>query len=490
MKRHSIMIRIVCMVAFIFAACSKGTLSQVLTSNESVSRYLSSAASGTSIDDPLALAVKIDLQNMSANDSGWKKLLAAINTAGKYVALDLSACTMPGTEFKPDSSFADGKEFIVSLILPDTAVKIADESRASNPTFNYFVNLSSIPNGKSLTAIGECAFSTIKLTNLTIPDGVTTIGNAAFYGCELTSVIFPNSITDIERYAFQDNELTSVIFPDSLTTIGQTSFSNNYMLSNISIPNSITSIGDSAFFNCLSLNNVTIPDSVKSIGQNAFAIDYGGDWRTCLTSITIGANVDLSSRRSFGDGFDAFYYSVGRQAGTYTRRDFDSRTWSRSEQINYIGRAAVPDTASSVPSDYLNRESLSIYNWSYYTPLSIIEKFEKEYGVRVVVDEYVSNEEMYTKLATGGTGYDLVFPSQDYVSIMIRQDMLEQIDASLVPNLKNIDPAVIQKIDCDPNMQYSVPFNWGIVGIIINTARVPTYEKNWSIFARSDLRNC
>ena len=60
-----------------------------------------------------------------------------------------------------------------------------------------------------------------------------------------------------------------------------------------------------------------------------------------------------------------------------------------------------------------NSNRLNVYNWSYYTPPSVIEKFEKEYGVRVVVDEYASNEEMYTKLKTGGTGYDLVFPSQD-----------------------------------------------------------------------------
>jgi len=156
----------------------------------------------------------------------------------------------------------------------------------------------------------------------------------------------------------------------------------------------------------------------------------------------------------------------------------------KKDDILPIALAALMMSAVSCS----NTERLNIYNWSYYTPPSVIEKFEKEFGVRVVVDEYASNEEMYTKLRTGGTGYDIVFPSQDYVSIMIRQDMFEPIDKSLIPNLRNIDPAVLQKTDYDPNMNYSVPYYWGAAGIIVNTARVPNYEKSWDIFGRTDLR--
>ena len=131
---------------------------------------------------------------------------------------------------------------------------------------------------------------------------------------------------------------------------------------------------------------------------------------------------------------------------------------------------------------------LNLYNWSYYTPPSVIEKFEKEYNVRVIIDEFASNEEMYTKLKTGGSGYDIVFPSQDYVSIMINQGMLEKIDKSLVPNLKNIDPMVLKKATYDPTMEYSVPYYWGAAGVIVNTGKVPNYEESWSIFGRSDLK--
>lgn len=144
---------------------------------------------------------------------------------------------------------------------------------------------------------------------------------------------------------------------------------------------------------------------------------------------------------------------------------------------------------------------LNVYNWSYYTPESVIEKFEKEYNVRVIIDEFASNEEMYAKiLVTSKEGllgwffrlfsrrYDIVFPSQDYVSIMIEQGMFEKIDRSLIPNLRNIDPAVLEKTDYDSNMEYSVPYYWGAAGVIVNTAKVPNYERSWSIFGRSDLR--
>jgi len=134
------------------------------------------------------------------------------------------------------------------------------------------------------------------------------------------------------------------------------------------------------------------------------------------------------------------------------------------------------------------KEKLYIYNWCYYTPAAVVKQFEKEFGVRVYIDEYSSNEEMYAKLKSGGGNYDLIFPSQDYVEIMILQGMLHKLDHSLLPNLANIDPEVLARTTYDHDMSYSVPYYWGASGIIINTAKVPDYQLDWSIFAREDLR--
>jgi len=135
------------------------------------------------------------------------------------------------------------------------------------------------------------------------------------------------------------------------------------------------------------------------------------------------------------------------------------------------------------------KQQLFIYNWTYYTPDTVIEKFEKEYNVKVVYDEFASNEDMFAKLKAGGSGYDIVFPSGDYVSIMIAQNMLEKIDKSKLSNLGNIDPEVLRKATYDPNMEYSVPYYYGAAGVIVNTAKVPVFDQSWSIFGRTDLRN-
>ncbi|MDR2897625.1 MAG: extracellular solute-binding protein [Spirochaetaceae bacterium] len=133
-------------------------------------------------------------------------------------------------------------------------------------------------------------------------------------------------------------------------------------------------------------------------------------------------------------------------------------------------------------------KTLYFYNWTYYTPESVIEKFEQEFGVEVVLDYYSTNEDMYAKLKAGGGGYDIVVPSQDYVAIMIEEDMLQPIDHSKFPNAQNVSSLVLEKATYDPSMEYSVPYYMGAAGIAVNKSRVSGYEESWDIFARTDLK--
>lgn len=135
-----------------------------------------------------------------------------------------------------------------------------------------------------------------------------------------------------------------------------------------------------------------------------------------------------------------------------------------------------------------SKEKLYLYNWTYYIPEDVIKDFTKETGIRVVVDSYSSNEEMYNKLVAGGQGYDLVVPSGDYVSIMISGGMLENIDMSRLPNFSNLDPEAIRRIDFDPGNRYSVPFMMGAAGVSVNTTKVTNYEHSWDIFAKPELK--
>ena len=134
------------------------------------------------------------------------------------------------------------------------------------------------------------------------------------------------------------------------------------------------------------------------------------------------------------------------------------------------------------------RPTLRIYGWTYYVPESVIQQFAREFDVRVIKDYYASNEEMLARLMAGGVNYDIAFPSGDFVPILMRLNMLEPIDHSLMSNLGNIDPFILEKTRHDPRMEFSIPFFYGAGGILVNTAMVPDFERSWSIFAREDLR--
>ncbi len=134
------------------------------------------------------------------------------------------------------------------------------------------------------------------------------------------------------------------------------------------------------------------------------------------------------------------------------------------------------------------KEKLYIYNWTYYIPDEIIKDFSEKYNVEVVYDEFASNEEMFAKLKAGGSGYDITFPSADYVSIMIKEGMIEKIDKSKVPNFKNIDPEFLAGIEYDKNCEYSVPYYKGASGIAVNKKFVKDYNKDMSIYLKPELK--
>ncbi len=127
---------------------------------------------------------------------------------------------------------------------------------------------------------------------------------------------------------------------------------------------------------------------------------------------------------------------------------------------------------------------LYLYNWTYYTPDEVLRDFEKEFNCSIKVDSYASNEEMYSKLRAGAKGYDIVVPSQDYVSIMIKQGMLQPLDQSKMTNKGNINPLVLEKAAYDPDMKYAMPYYFGAAGISVNKTKVQgDYRRDWGIFS-------
>ena len=119
-----------------------------------------------------------------------------------------------------------------------------------------------------------------------------------------------------------------------------------------------------------------------------------------------------------------------------------------------------------------SKDTLTIYNWGEYIDPELIGAFEKETGIHVIYETFDSNEAMYTKVQQGGSSYDIAVPSEYMIETMIEDDMLIELDHSLLPNLKNIDPYFLD-LPFDPGNKYSIPYFWGTVGIVYNPSKVP-----------------
>lgn len=123
----------------------------------------------------------------------------------------------------------------------------------------------------------------------------------------------------------------------------------------------------------------------------------------------------------------------------------------------------------AAPLAALAEEKLFIYNWTDYTAPALIEKFEAETGINVIVDTYDSNETLLAKLQSGATGYDIAVPSQHFVKIMVQEDLLQKVGVHEMPNFKNVDPRW-QFPNWDPEQEYSAPWHWGSASFAFNSA--------------------
>ena len=126
---------------------------------------------------------------------------------------------------------------------------------------------------------------------------------------------------------------------------------------------------------------------------------------------------------------------------------------------------------------------LHLFNWNNYIAPATIQRFELSCNCRLAQDYYADNEEMLAKLAAGASGYDLIVPTGNAMDTLIRQNVLKPMDKSLLPNLKNINPAYLDSA-FDPGNKYSVPYAYTLTLLGFNQEKVkelglPTYS--WAI---------
>jgi len=133
-------------------------------------------------------------------------------------------------------------------------------------------------------------------------------------------------------------------------------------------------------------------------------------------------------------------------------------------QKSIVALAMVAISGSAYAAGELN-----LYNWGNYTNPELVSKFEKEYDVKVTITDYDSNSGALAKVKAGGHGFDLVVPSANYVQIWIKEGLLLETRPDQMSNFKNVLPEFANP-DWDPGRHYTVPWQWGSVGMIVDTS--------------------
>jgi putrescine transport system substrate-binding protein len=157
-----------------------------------------------------------------------------------------------------------------------------------------------------------------------------------------------------------------------------------------------------------------------------------------------------------------------------------------SEYMRGAPRLALPAIALAVlaacggeinktadPSDGAEDKILHVYNWADYIGQTTIADFEAKTDIKVTYDTYDSNEVLETKLLTGRSGYDVVFPTATNLGRMAKVGVFLELDRERLPNLANMDPGAMQQVAVhDPGSRHAISYMWGTTGLGYNPALV------------------
>jgi len=153
-------------------------------------------------------------------------------------------------------------------------------------------------------------------------------------------------------------------------------------------------------------------------------------------------------------------------AGLFTASMIAVALTGCNEKDNKQAQTAPEAPKAEAPAN----DTVYLYTWTEYVPDGLLDDFTKETGIKVIVSSLESNETMYAKLKTQGAagGYDVIAPSNYFVSKMAREGMLKELDHSKLPVIKELDPDWLDK-PYDKGNKYSLPQLLGAPGIAFNT---------------------
>ena len=152
-----------------------------------------------------------------------------------------------------------------------------------------------------------------------------------------------------------------------------------------------------------------------------------------------------------------------------------------------VGAGVAQNRKSAAAIEKYGSNVLKLYLPGEYLGENVISDFEKQFGVRVIVENFDSNEMMYTKLMAGDR-YDVVIPSDYMIERLMNEDFLQPLDKSMIPNMENMSDAV-RGMSYDPGNDWSIPYFWGSVGLVYNHENVDPAvieSEGWEILRNTD----
>ncbi|MEQ8968146.1 MAG: polyamine ABC transporter substrate-binding protein [Azospirillaceae bacterium] len=152
----------------------------------------------------------------------------------------------------------------------------------------------------------------------------------------------------------------------------------------------------------------------------------------------------------------------------------DRTTFPTRRTLGALAGSVAAVALMAGPAAAQESDQLNVYNWSDYIGEDTIANFEEEFGIEVSYDVYDNNETVEAKLLAGNSGYDIVVPTaMPFLARLIQAGALQPLDKSKIPNLENLDPALMERVaTADPGNEHGAIYQWGTNGIGVNVDMV------------------
>ena len=179
----------------------------------------------------------------------------------------------------------------------------------------------------------------------------------------------------------------------------------------------------------------------------------------------------------------------------FSRRTF-MRTMAFASAAGFVAacgsssKGGTGSSGSTTPPTFSNKPEakvLNFYNWTDYIAKGTIPTFQTQTGIKVTYDNYSSNDDLLAKIRNGGTGFDIIVPTDATLVKMKHANLLQPLDLSLIPNVTNLDPR-FRTAAYDPGNQYSIPWQWGTTGLGFDKTKVGGPVTDWDAFDLPAIR--